>query len=178
MESEKKNQKREPYEQEFKGIPSSIFRDRNLAPLELMSEYLMRKGLTYSEIAKLLKRDDRTIWTSIHRAKKKREQAKKADRTEEKNPFRGKQEKEKQRKETHENERQGEEGQEKQIPLHIFHNRELAPLEGISKYLKEVANLSYHEIAVLLNRNDRTIWTCYNRAKKKLLKNENLKTAG
>jgi hypothetical protein len=27
--------------------------------------------------------------------------------------------------------------------------------------------MSFHEIAVLLNRDDRTIWTCYNRAKKK-----------
>ena len=35
------------------------------------------------------------------------------------------------------------------------------------EYLKDKLNLTYHEIAVLLNRDDRTIWTCYNIAKKK-----------
>jgi len=53
------------------------------------------------------------------------------------------------------------------IPSTIFRNRELAPLESISAYLKNEIGMSFHEIAVLLNRDDRTIWTCYNRAKKK-----------
>ena len=53
------------------------------------------------------------------------------------------------------------------IPSSILANRSLSVLEAISKYLKEEKGLTYHEIAVLLNRDDRTIWTCYNRAKKK-----------
>ncbi len=53
------------------------------------------------------------------------------------------------------------------IPISIFTDRSLASLEVVVEYLKEVKNLSYHQIAVLLNRNDRTIWTCYNRAKAK-----------
>ena len=53
------------------------------------------------------------------------------------------------------------------IPSDIFRDRTLAPLESISEYLKDNLGMSYHEIAVLLNRDDRTIWTCYNRAKKK-----------
>ena len=125
-------------------VPSRIFRDRVLSPLESISEYLKEeKDLSYHEIAVLLKRDDRTIWTCYDRAKKKR------------NTEKGK--KVKERTET-----------EEDIPLNIFHNRDLAPLEGISKFLKERKSLSYHEIAVMLNRNDRTIWTCYNRALKKL----------
>ena len=53
------------------------------------------------------------------------------------------------------------------IPSSIFKNRCLAPLESITEYLKDEKGMSYHESALLLNRNDRTIWTCYNRAKKK-----------
>jgi hypothetical protein len=53
------------------------------------------------------------------------------------------------------------------IPSDIFRDRTLAPLESISEFLKDREGMSFHEIAVLLNRDDRTIWTCYTRAKKK-----------
>ncbi len=54
-------------------IPSSIFRDRKLSVLEAMTEYFKeKKDLRYSEIALLLNRDERTIWTSYKRAKEKR----------------------------------------------------------------------------------------------------------
>ena len=53
------------------------------------------------------------------------------------------------------------------IPLRVFRDRNVAVLECISEYLKDEVGLNYHEIAVLLNRDDRTIWTCYNRVKKK-----------
>lgn len=54
-------------------IPSIIFTDRRLSVLEILVEYLKdEKNLNYSEIARLLNRDDRTIWTVYQRAKKKR----------------------------------------------------------------------------------------------------------
>ena len=54
-------------------IPTNIFRDRELSVLETMIAYLREEhGLKYSEIAKILNRDDRTIWTSYNRVKKKR----------------------------------------------------------------------------------------------------------
>ncbi len=53
------------------------------------------------------------------------------------------------------------------IPTSILQDRSLSVLESISEYLKDKKNFSYHEIAVLFNRDDRTIWTCYNRAKNK-----------
>ncbi|MCX6707807.1 MAG: hypothetical protein NT001_06775, partial [Candidatus Woesearchaeota archaeon] len=54
-------------------IPSMIFRDRTVKVLEAMVEYMKNElGLTYHDIAKLLNRDDRTIWTVYSRAKKKR----------------------------------------------------------------------------------------------------------
>jgi hypothetical protein len=53
------------------------------------------------------------------------------------------------------------------IPSGIFLDRTLSVLETIVEYLKEKKGLTYHEIAIFLNRDDRTIWTCYNRALKK-----------
>ncbi|NQU79468.1 sigma-70 region 4 domain-containing protein [Candidatus Woesearchaeota archaeon] len=37
----------------------------------------------------------------------------------------------------------------------------------MTTYLRDRQGMSFHEIAVLLNRDDRTVWTCYHRAKKK-----------
>jgi len=55
-------------------MPSSIFRDRELSVLEAIVEFFKeRKKMKYSEIARLLNRDDRTIWTAYKRAKEKRE---------------------------------------------------------------------------------------------------------
>ena len=53
------------------------------------------------------------------------------------------------------------------LPVSIFYNEELGCLETIVRYLKDEFNLKFHEIAVLLNRNDRTIWATYNIACKK-----------
>jgi len=58
------------------------------------------------------------------------------------------------------------------IPTEIFKDRTLSVLEAIVEYLKEQKGLSYHEIAEMLNRDDRTVWTCYHRAKQKRKKNE------
>ncbi len=57
------------------------------------------------------------------------------------------------------------------IPLSIFKNRKFGVLELVSSYLKEEYKLSYSEIAKLLKRNERTIWTvCYRYNKKNLSK--------
>lgn len=53
------------------------------------------------------------------------------------------------------------------IPVEVLQDRSLSVLESITEYLKDKKNMTYHEIAVMLNRDDRTIWTCYNRAIKK-----------
>jgi hypothetical protein len=53
------------------------------------------------------------------------------------------------------------------IPLSVFSNEKLSALEIIVKYFKENKNKKYSEIARLLNRDDRTIWSTYNNAKKK-----------
>ncbi len=53
------------------------------------------------------------------------------------------------------------------IPISIFEDRRLSALESIVEYLKEKRHLTLHQIGVMLNRDDRTIWTTYNRAKQK-----------
>lgn len=56
------------------------------------------------------------------------------------------------------------------IPVSIF-SGSLAPLEAVVYYLKE-DGYSFHKIASLLNRNDRTIWVTYNKSLKKKFKEE------
>jgi len=53
------------------------------------------------------------------------------------------------------------------IPLSALINEGFTLLENIVLYLKNNLELSYHEIALVLYRDDRTIWTVYQRAKKK-----------
>jgi len=55
------------------------------------------------------------------------------------------------------------------IPVSRFKD-ELSILETAVVYLKEQYNLSYHYIAQLLQRDERTIWTVHHRAMKKIRK--------
>ncbi len=53
------------------------------------------------------------------------------------------------------------------IPSYILKDRTLKVLESIVEYLKDQRGLTYREIGTLLNRNERTIWTVYQRARRK-----------
>ena len=53
------------------------------------------------------------------------------------------------------------------VPLSVFRNRELGSLEALTKFLREHHGLGHSEIAGLLNRDSRTIWTTYDSAKRK-----------
>ncbi len=55
-------------------IPLSVFADRKVSVMEALVTFLKTKySLSFIQIAKLLQRDERTIWTAYHRAKKKYE---------------------------------------------------------------------------------------------------------
>jgi len=54
------------------------------------------------------------------------------------------------------------------VPLSIFKDRKFSALESIVKFLKEEFQLRYSEIALMLNLDQRTIWTVYKRCKKKI----------
>lgn len=52
-------------------IPLSIFKDKQLSALEALVKFLRGLGMNYAEIARMLNKDQRTIWTVHFRAKKK-----------------------------------------------------------------------------------------------------------
>ena len=118
------------------GIPASIF-NNSLSALETIVKYLKENlNLRYSEIAKLLNRNDRTIWTTYSNSRKK---FSKRFVVKENKFF---------------------------IPVSIISNRSLSVLESIVSYMKDNFNLRYSQIALLLCRDQRTIWTVYNRRRK------------
>ena len=49
----------------------------------------------------------------------------------------------------------------------IFHNSNLTIFEALVKFLKEEKSFNFHEISVILNRDERNIWTVYNNSLKK-----------
>ena len=53
------------------------------------------------------------------------------------------------------------------LPVSIFTTPELSALEVICRYLKDEKGLRYSEIALLLNRDQRTIWVTYHNSLKK-----------
>ena len=123
-------------EQKELALPISIF-VKELSALESICKFLKENGkLNYHQIAELLHRDDRTIWTTYKHAYEKRK-----EELLEKNGL--------------------------SIPVKIFAKRKLSVLETLVKYLKEEHELNYREIGELLHRNEKTIWTVYQRGKKK-----------
>lgn len=119
-------------------LPICIFDNKELSCLETIVKYLKEDlKFRFHEIALLLNRNDRTIWATYNVACKKRK---------EKLPVR-----------------------ESRffIPVSIFKDRKMSVLEALVGHLKDNFNLRYSEIAVLLNRDERNIWTIYARAKKK-----------
>tara|TARA_Y100000310_G_scaffold241784_1_gene245866 strand:+ start:28114 stop:29121 length:1008 start_codon:yes stop_codon:yes gene_type:complete len=59
------------------------------------------------------------------------------------------------------------------IPIIIFQNSDLSVLENVVVYLKDELILAYSQIAKILHRDDRTIWTVYNKASKKKTRKHN-----
>ena len=118
-------------------IPDSVF-SKKLTAFETLVKYLKENiGLSFSEIAKLTKRDARNMWHTYDIAKKKLK------------------------------ERFIVKEYEFLIPISIFSNRKLSIQENLVFYFKEEFKLSYHKIATLIHRDDRTIWTVYQKARKK-----------
>jgi len=119
-------------------IPVEIFNNKELSALEAIVKYL-RENINYklSYIASLINRDKRTIWATYNNSIKKRKRIFAITNT------------------------------KYYIPILIFSNRKFAVLELISEYLHDHYSLTYSQIAVLMQRDPRTIWTSYNRIKKK-----------
>jgi len=120
-------------------VPISVFNNDKLSGLETIVKYLRENLLlSFKQIASLTNRNDVALAVSYRNAKRKLE-----DKfiVEEISPY--------------------------SIPASILQDRKLSVLENIVSYLKDTFGLAYHKIALLLNRDDRTIWTVYQRARKK-----------
>jgi len=119
-------------------IPVSIFNDK-LSSLEAIVKYLVEiVGMKNNKIALLLNRNIRTTWTTYNNANKKFPKKISVDK---KDKF--------------------------FIPIEKFQNRKFSVLEVVVKYLKEDYDIGLHEIALIMQRDDSTVWTVYNRATKK-----------
>ena len=53
------------------------------------------------------------------------------------------------------------------IPSNVLRDNSISVLEAIVEFLKEKKGLTYHQIGELINRDERNVWTVYQRAKKK-----------
>ena len=53
------------------------------------------------------------------------------------------------------------------IPSNVLRDNSISVLEAIVEFLKDNKGLTYHQIGELINRDERNVWTVYQRAKKK-----------
>lgn len=115
-------------------IPVSIFSNPNLGILESTVKYLKENhSMAFAEIAKILNRDQRTIWTSYNSSTKKSKELFE-DTIEPKN-----------------------------IPISIFFERTKSPLQSLVCYLHHHHFMRFKDIASIINRDYRTVWLSYNR---------------
>ncbi len=127
-----------------KTVSSTIFCDRRSAPLEAVVVYLHDvKHYTFAAIGKLLNRSAKTTYTSYARAKEKQSTEYAVELNEVQRHY------------------------AIPIPLTVFHDRVFSSLECLVVYLKETKVMTYRQIAIILNRDERNIWSVYHHALKK-----------
>jgi len=118
-------------------IPLSAFSNSKLSALEIIVKYLKEnKNKKYSEIARLLNRDDRTIWSTYNNAKKKQTGPLSIKKKQPKDQI--------------------------SIPVSIFSSRKTSVLESLVIYLKNL-NYTFSQIAKFLKKDYQTIYTSYRR---------------
>lgn len=121
-------------------VPLYLLADRGLTVLEALIEHLKEHAkLNYHQIGIVLHRDERNIRDIYLHAKEKRI-GKKSELTVPEKII--------------------------HVPVSLFVDRRISALEALACHLLSLG-FSYHEIAVMLNRDDRTIWTCCHRFKQK-----------
>lgn len=118
-------------------LPVSAFR-RDLSGLETIVKFLRENvGWDFGRIGQTLGRDPKSLSTTYGNAKKK---------------FQGELDVS---------------DYEHSIPLPIFADRKFNVLELIVAYLKDHYGLSFKQIAQLIHRDYKTVWTVYSKVKKK-----------
>ena len=118
-------------------IPATAF-NKKLSPLETVVKYLKEEyPLAIKDIANILNRSIKTVWQAYNAASKKHPA--KLDIT----------------------------PTETYLDPTIYGQRMLSILEATVTLLHQTYKLSLHEIAHILQRDDRTIWTVLHRARQK-----------
>ena len=118
-------------------VPVEIF-STELSPAEAIVKYLKDyKSLTYSQIGKLLNRDQRGIWGAYDRATKKQMSSFQVYPS------------------------------QLLIPIEIFQDRDYPILEKLVVYLKDDQKIPVKQICEMLDKSKSTIWTVYKRARRK-----------
>lgn len=121
-------------------IPLSVFSGK-LYPAEALCKYLKEKeNLSYSEMGKLLHRDNKNIWATYQRAKKKMKKPKRSFLKKEEKYF---------------------------LPLSLFANLSLSLLENLVLYLHQTYSLTNPQIAKLLHKSPPSMAVLYKRAREK-----------
>ncbi|MEK6967811.1 MAG: hypothetical protein AABX51_04225 [Nanoarchaeota archaeon] len=121
-------------------IPISIF-VQELTVLESVTKFLHeQKGMKLADIARILERSPRSIWGSFKLASKKHAASLPIDPS------------------------------AIRIPLKLFSHEVLSPSQMLVITLADEHKLRLSEIAQLLHRDGRTIWTMYNIGKKRMQK--------
>ena len=135
----KKIPKEIPQKEAIDSFPISILRNSQLSSLEAIVKYLREnKALSYEEIGKLLSRKPKTLAVTYACANRKFPKRFSSDIASE-------------------NER---------IEFSAFKSR-LSVLESICIYLRS-QNKNYSQIALMLSKDPRTVWTVCKRAEKKI----------
>lgn len=117
-------------------VPVSCF-NKDLGILESLTKYLHEnKKYRFTEIAKLLNRDQRTIWVSYHNAQRKHKH--KLPQT-----------------------------SNLEVPLKIFANRKLSPLESLIVFLHSNFDYPFSKISEITGRSYQNIWRTYQNTKQK-----------
>jgi len=130
----KKSKQKEEMGEEMT-VPVSIFKNKDVGPAATLVKYMKEnRNMRLSKIARMLNRDDRTIWHEYRLS----------------SGIRGLEEKE-----------------GPNIPIEIFKERKFSILESLIFYLRENGR-SNIEIANMLGRDPRNIYTIYSRALLKL----------
>ncbi|MBW3003166.1 hypothetical protein KY337_01285 [Candidatus Woesearchaeota archaeon] len=118
-------------------VPINIFAAK-LSPAEALVKYLKEEfEMGYHEIASLINRDERGVWGSYRRACTK---MKEKFKIKEARFF---------------------------IPISFFKERKYSILENVVRYLVDNYELTTYKIAKVLNKKPSTLWSVYNRVKKK-----------
>ena len=119
-------------------VPVTIF-VKKLSPFESIVKFMKEnEGKKLSEIGKLTGRTTASVWQTYRHAQEKVKSVLKPKET------------------------------AYLIPLDVIKEKKFSILESIVIYLKDNFDLTYRAIGKLLQRNERTVWTVYQKGKKRV----------